>query len=158
MSLDGRVARVAACALSVLLGAAGAATAQPANGTSLPGDVARRHTRGATAWCAVDGGSGLYRRSSATQVTIDFPEVLHTELTTPTAYHRLRGAGRLTFTSATAGTIGFELSGETVAAIYRPTFSGYVETWDAGAKRLTVRFQVEFPSCSVLFLGHFFGP
>jgi hypothetical protein len=149
---------VAGVALMVAVSDAHAQTSTIPNGTLVPGDVRRTFVQRSGAWCSIDGGATYYRRTGPNEVFVDFPEVLLTEYTIPTSYHRQRGVGRLTFTAATSGTITFDFTDETVPAIAQPAFTLYSETWDAAKKRLTVQFNIKFSPCVMRYVAHYFAP
>jgi hypothetical protein len=77
--------------------------------------------------------------------------------TLPTAagatYYTLSGEARLTFSSATAGTIRFVEPKSYPNAVRLPTFSHYSETYTAGNGLLVVRFRINFPNCSLIFVS-----
>lgn len=153
-------AAAGAAIIGAIIAATGEARAQSIPyGTLVPGNAAAKIVQSTGSWCAVEGGASSYRRTGVSEAFIDVTEVFFTETTYPTAYHRVRGVGRLTFTAATSGVITFDPpSDEPDPAIAQPTFTFYTETWEAAKKRLTVQFNVRFSSCVVRYVARYFAP
>ena len=101
-------------------------------------------------WCYVGQGSSQFQGNVTNSVAvISFPEVIYFD---GAAYYPLNGQARLTFSSATTGTIRFKFWG-TANSITDPVFTGYSETFNG--QQYIVSFNIAFPNnCTLpIFAG-----
>ena len=96
---------------------------------------------GSGGWCYVRQGASEFQINGTNSIAvISFPKLLYWD----GSYHPLDGQSRLSFTSATGGTIKFKLWGASAEG----SFSGFAET-NTGQQYI-VTFTITFPNgCSL---------
>jgi hypothetical protein len=134
------------------LGWATSAIAQLPSDASVGGQVqfAQAFGENRGSWCYVGQGSSQFQGNATNSVAvISFPEVIYFD---GAAYYPLNGQARLTFSSATTGTIRFKFWG-TANSITDPVFTGYSETFNG--QQYIVSFNIAFPNnCTLpIFAG-----
>ena len=105
-------------------------------------------------WCYVRQGSSQFQRNATNSIAvISFPEAIYFD---GAIYYPLDGQARLTFSSATSGTIKFKFWG-TANSITNPDFTGYSETFNGTL--YIVSFSIIFPNnCTLPIFASFETP
>jgi hypothetical protein len=139
--------------LIVGLGWATPGRAQLPPDASIGGQVqfAQAYGNNRGSWCYVRQGSSQFQRSATNSIAvISFPEVIYFDGAT---YYPLDGQARLTFSSATTGTVKFKFWG-TGNPINNPNFTNYSETFNG--QQYIVSFSITFPNnCTLpIFAGY----
>jgi hypothetical protein len=137
-----------ALGLVALLATAAPGLAQTANLVS--GEV--RQAVGAVgdfgASCFVGRGLATFQRNAAApNASLSFAEL------TGQPYRDLSGHVLLVFTTATAGRVYFRFD----PAIASTPFFGYIQTYNAAARRLAVKFTIRFTGCDLSIYAVFDG-
>jgi hypothetical protein len=97
------------------------------------------------------GPSAFQRNAKASKAYVTFDEVFLA------GKYDLSGQAVLTFATAASGTIAFKNLPELPLTISRPIFSKYSQAYNAATHRLTVKFTIKFPSCSLVITGNYDG-
>lgn len=137
----------------LVIGSAPAVEAQVPPDLSIGGQVqfAQAFGTNRNTWCYVRQGASQFQRNGNNSVAvISFPEVIYFD---GLAYHPLDGQARLTFASATDGTVKFKFWGAS-NSITSPSFNSYTETFN-GAQYI-ITFNILFPNnCTLpVFAGY----
>src|SRR3974377_2021743 len=93
-----------------------------------------------SSWCLVDNGNTEFQiNQNGTKAVISFAEVIYFDGTT---YYSLDGQTRLTFSSATYGTIHFKQTPMYPSPVSSPAFLGFGQTYNPSTDQLIVTFSI----------------
>lgn len=137
-------------AITAILAATAPARAQLPPDTLIGGQVLGAFQNNNGAWCYVAQGASAFQRNGTNSLAvISFPELIYFD----GAYHPLNGQARLTFTTATSGTIKFKFWGAS-GPITNPNFDSYTEGFNG--QQYIVTFNIDFPnSCTLpIYAGY----
>jgi hypothetical protein len=101
-----------------------------------------------SSWCLVDNGNTEFQiNQNGTKAVISFAEVIYFDGSN--TYYSLDGQTRLTFSSATYGTIHFKQTPTYPEPVHSPAFLGFGQTYNPSTDQLTVTFSIFFPNCTL---------
>jgi hypothetical protein len=108
-------------------------------------------------WCLVDRGNTEFQiNQSNTKAVISLAEVIYFDGTT---YYALDGQTRLTFSSATGGTIRFKQPPASYPDVVTyAEFINFKQTYNGSADKLIVTFSVVFPNCTLPIYADYEAP
>ena len=128
----------------MLLGGAGGAAAQAPGDFLYSGSAHHALATGPGTWCAIDEGVALFRRVGSGPLRIGLtPISVATTTNTTQTFYTLVGQHRLVFASPTAGTVYFDNAlAAYPAGIKAPTFSNYVQNFNATSDLISLAFKI----------------
>jgi hypothetical protein len=103
-----------------------------------------------SSWCLVDNGNTEFQiNQSNANAAISFAEVIYFDGST---YYSLDGQARMTFSSATGGSIHFKQTILSPGPVYNATFIDFTQTlgvFNPPTDQLIVTFSIIFPNCTL---------
>ena len=107
-----------------------------------------------SSWCLVDNGNTEFQFDQSANAVISFAELIYFDGST---YYSLDGQARMTFSSATGGTIHFKQTPTYPRPVHSPAFTNFDQTYTL-TDQLTVTFSVVFPNCTLPIFAVYGGP
>jgi hypothetical protein len=107
-------------------------------------------------WCLVDKGNTEFQiNQSNTKAVISFTDVIYFDGST---YYNLNGQTILTFNGATDGIIKFKQTPTYPGPVHTPTFTNFVQTYNASTDQIIISFSVIFPNCTLPIFAAYDAP